>query len=114
MRRCINEIQKNVIDGVVDLDSLIKVKDVFVENLYNIVKQGLALKARKKVIENEHVFSGDYTELLRSLFDYVCENKQINEQTKTQNLLTISEHLYRAAFVADPEINFYSCLLSLK
>ena len=114
LRRCINEIQKNVIDGVVDLDSLIKVKDVFVENLYNIVKQGLALKARKKVIENEHVFSGDYTELLRSLFDYVCENKQINEQTKTQNLLTISEHLYRAAFVADPEINFYSCLLSLK
>lgn len=114
LRRCINEIQKNVIDNKIDLSCLTRVKDVFVENLYNIIKQGLALKARKKVIENEHVFSGDYTELMRSLFDYVCDNKQINDQTKTQNLLVISEHLYRAAFVADAEINFFSCLLSLK
>lgn len=113
LRKCINEIQKNVIGGELLFDNLIKVKDTFVENLYNIVTSGLCLKARKKVIENEHVFSGDYTELMRSLFNYIDDCNKINDQTKAQQLLIISEHIYRSAFVADPEINFYSCLLSL-
>ena len=112
LRKCINEIQKSIINGVISFDSLIKVKDTFVSGIYSIVQQGYVLKARKKVIENEQVFNGDYTELLRALFNYIhdVDNK---DDVKAQQLIIVSEHLYRAAFVVDPEINFYSCLLAI-
>jgi DNA polymerase III delta prime subunit len=113
LRRCINEIQKNTHQGKLFLNELVKVKDAFVESLYNITRQGLAIKARKKVIENEHVFGGDYNELLRSLFNYVDEAPGVNDLKKSEHMLIVSEHIYRSAFVADPEINFYSCLLTL-
>lgn len=113
LRKCINEIQKNIIDGKLQLDNLIKVKDAFVEALYKITTQGLSLKARKKVIENEHVFGGDYTELLRAMFNYIHDEESINDITKAEQLVMVSEHMYRAAFVMDPEINFYTCLLNL-
>lgn len=114
LRKCINEIQKNTIDGKIVLENLIKVKDAFVESLYKIITTGLVIKARKKVIENEHVFNGDYTELLRSLFNYIHENKNIDDGVKAEQLIKVSEYIYRSAFVADPEINCYSCLLTLK
>ena len=113
LRKCINEIQKNVIDGQVVFENLVRVKDAFVESVYKIARQGLAIKARKKIIENEHVFSSDYTEMLRSLFNHIYES-DVSQETKTEHLVVVSEHLYRAAFVVDPEINFYSCLLALR
>ena len=113
LRKCINEIQKNVFDGELLIDNLVKVKDTFVQTLYSIVNQGLALKARKKVIENEQVFNGDYTELLRSLFDHIYDCESVKPDVKSEHMLIVSEHLYRSAFVVDPEINFFSCLLAL-
>lgn len=113
LRKCINEIQKNTIKGQVVFDNLIKVKDAFVESLYSIIKNKLVLKARKKVIENESVFNGDYPELLRSLFNYVHDCDDISDQKKAEQLVVVSEHLYRSAFVVDQEINFYSCLITL-
>jgi len=113
LRKCINEIQKNVIDGQIVFENLVRVKDAFVESVYKIARQGLAIKARKKIIENEHVFSSDYTEMLRSLFNHIYES-DVSQDTKTEHLVVVSEHLYRAAFVVDPEINFYSCLLALR
>ena len=113
LRKCINEIQKNCIGGKVVFDNLIKVKDAFVESLYNIVKGGLVIKARKKVIENETVFNGDYPELMRSLFNYIHDQDDIPDQKKAEQLVVISEYLYRSAFVVDQEINFYSCLIAI-
>lgn len=112
LRKCINEAQKNCYDGFLEFDNLIKVKDTFVSNIYNITKQGLAIKARKKVIENEHVFNGDYVELLRALFDHIHES-DTPDSKKSEHLIIVAEHIYRSAFVVDPEINFYSCLLAL-
>lgn len=113
LRKCINEIQKNTVNDELILENLIKVKDVFIAKLYDITTSGLAIKARKKVIENEHVFGGDYTELLRALFNYIYDSKKISDDVKTRQMIVVSEHIYRSAFVVDPEINFYSCLISL-
>ena len=114
LRKCINEVQKHSIEGQIVFDNLVKVKDTFVDNLYSIVSQGLVIKARKKVIENEMVFNGDYPELLRALFNYIHDNNKISQEVKAEQLVVVSEYLYRSAFVIDQEINFYSCLLSLK
>jgi len=112
LRKCINEIQKNSIEGELCFDNLTRVKDQFVESIYKIVQQKLTLKARKKVIENEHVFNGDYTELLRSLFNHIHDSNE-SDNTKANRMVIVSEHIYRSAFVIDPEINFYTCLLEL-
>lgn len=112
LRKCINELQKLTIAGEVNFSNLEHQRDKFVDAIYKAASHGLAIKARKKVIENEHVFSGDYVELLRTLFNHV-DDLDIDQSVKTQHLLTVSEHLYRSAFVADHEINFYSCLIAL-
>lgn len=114
LRKCINEVQKNTIDGEIRFENLVKVKDAFVENIYKIVCQGLTLKARKKVIENETVFNGDYPELMRGLFNHIHDTTAVSDEKRAEHLLMVAEHLYRSAFVVDQEINFFSCLLSLK
>jgi len=111
LRKVINELQKCTVDGELLIDK-IDINRKFIENLYKLLQQGLVLKLRKTVIENESRFSGDYTELLRSLFNYI-HDVDIKDQVKTQQLLIAAEHLYRMAFVVDPEINFYSCLVAL-
>lgn len=111
MRKVINELQKCTVDGELLIDK-IDINRKFIENLYTLLQQGLVLKLRKTVIENENRFSGDYTELLRSLFNYI-HDVNVKDSIKTQQLLIAAEHLYRMAFVVDPEINFYSCLVAL-
>lgn len=113
LRKCINEIQKNVVENTLQTENLISIKDSFVDTIYKIISQGLALKARKKVIENEHVFNSDYIELLRSLFNYIHESNSISPEKKSEQLIMVSEFLYRSSFVVDQEINFYTCMLSL-
>jgi len=111
LRKVINELQKSCTNGefrVHSRDNSLK----FAENLYKLVNDGLVLKLRKRVIENEQVFNGDYGELLRDMFNLVCDAK-IKDDIKREHLLIISEHIYRMSFVMDPEINFYSCLVAL-
>ena len=112
LRKCINEIQKSVIDDKLSFDNLLSIKNSFIEGIYKIVQGGLVLKARKKVIENESVFNGDYNELLRQMFNYIHDNT-IPDNIKTEQLMIVAEHIYRSSFVMDPEINFYSCLIAI-
>ena len=84
----------------------------FVGKVYKLITPSSVLPLRKKIIENESIFNGDYPELMRDLFNYVCDAK-ISDSLKQQQLLIVSEYLYRSSFVLDPEINFFSCLLML-
>ncbi len=59
------------------------------------------------------MFNNDYASLLKQMFDDVVETQPATQKTKKQ-LLVISEHLYRSAFVLDQEINFNSCCISLE
>lgn len=111
LRKTINELQKCSVDGQINIQQT-NISKTFVENIYQLVQKGLVLKLRKLVIENENKFGNDYTELLRSLFNYAHDTK-IKDDIKREHLLIIAEHLYRMAFVLDPEINFYSCLVAL-
>ena len=111
LRKAINEIQKNVFDNKVSV-SKIKISEKLIENIYSLVQKGLVLKLRKIVIENENRFNGDYSNLLKLLFNHVY-NAGIKDDVKRLQLIAISEHMYRSSFVSDPEINFYSCLLAI-
>jgi replication factor C small subunit len=111
LRKAINELQRKsssgTFSGVSSLTS-----DRFVSSLYKLMRDGEVLKLRKHVIEAEPNFGGDYPGLLRMLFDEI-EQVEPSASTKSESLLIVGEHLYRAAFVLDQEINFYTCLVAL-
>jgi replication factor C small subunit len=111
LRKIINEAQKSSIGGKFIPNDKAR-HDKFVTNVYKLITPSTVLKLRSKIIENEAVFNGDYPELLRTLFNHVCDAK-ISDILKQQQLLIISEYIYRSSFVLDPEINFFSCLLML-
>lgn len=111
LRRAINEIQLRIVDGKYQHKQLNNV-DELICNIYKLVTAGKTLKLRKLIIENESKFNGDYTQLLKDLFDHV-HDVDINSDQKRKQLLVIAEHIYRSAFVADQEINFFSCLLAI-
>jgi len=112
LRKIINELQKQTIDRKLTI-TLTSQTPKFIENIYKLVSDGKVMILRQKIIENESVFNKDYVELLRSLFNHVCDCRNINENIKQQHLVIISEHIYRSAFVLDQEINFFSCLVMI-
>jgi hypothetical protein len=63
---------------------------------------------RKYVIEREQEFSGDYLQLLKEMFEVMFET-----DSDANNLLIISEGMYKDAIVIDKEINWFSTCLKL-
>lgn len=110
VRRCINELQKNSINGELTLDTC-TVQSVIPE-LYEFVVKRNITELRRYLISNEIKFNSDYVNLLRETFKYV-DRVETNIETKKVYLLIISEYLYRSAFVVDQEINSYACFICL-
>jgi len=111
MRKIINELQK-FCNGAQQLKITSIDTEKFADQIFDLVRKGAVLKMRKTVIENEEKFGGDYPNLLRDIFNCI-EDSAIDDTKKKESLLIVAEHLYRSAFVADQEINFFSCLVSL-
>ena len=111
LRKAINELQKQSSTGTLSLHDD-HTNDVFASNLIKLLQAGQSLKIRKNVIESEHVFAGDYISLLRSLFNAI-DGSSLPDIQKKECLLVTGEYIYRTAFVADQEINFYTCTLAL-
>jgi len=110
IRKCINDIQKFSIKGVLNIPA--DTNNAFISDLYQLIRQKMVGEIRKHIINNEGQFNADYVHLLRQLFNFIDKNELVLE-TKKMALLVIAEHIYRAAFVADQEINAYSCCINL-
>ena len=111
LRKCINEVQKNSTTNTLQMQSN-ETNESFASAIVKLLGSNAVFKVRKHVIENEHVFGGDYINLLRSIYNNI-DSSDIKSLQKKESLITISEYMYRSAFVADQEINFYTCLLCL-
>ena len=111
LRKAVNELQKRSTTGQFVSDST-TISDRFVSSLYKLVRSGEVLKLRKHVIEAEPTFGGDYPGLLKMLFNEI-ELSSEPPSIKSESLLIVGEHLYRAAFALDQEINFYTCIVAL-
>ena len=110
LRRTINELQKFCRKeslNIVDTDKC----EEFVKQIYLLTVNGHVLKVRKYMIENEEKFNSDYPMLLKLVFDYI--DLLAKSDNKKMHLVIVAEALYRSAFVADQEINCYSCLIQL-
>ena len=111
LRRIINEVQKYTVTGSLKMADNSTCNDM-VKKVLALTLSGHVLKVRKFVIENEEKFNGDYTHLLRQLFDYI-DKSNLTDAQKGMGLVVIAESMYRSAFVVDQEINFYSCMIQL-
>lgn len=111
LRKCINEVQKNSTTSTLQLQAN-ETNESFAAAIVKLLSSNTVFKVRKHVIENEHVFGGDYINLLRSIYNTI-DGSDVKPLQKKESLITISEYMYRSAFVADQEINFYTCLLCL-
>lgn len=113
IRKCINEMQKFSTTGALVIPDL-SIQDDFANNLIKLILENKVLTARKFIIENETAFRGDYSALMKALFDAIQSgNYSLSDKRKKLWLVTVGEYMYRSAFVLDQEINFYCLLVAL-
>jgi DNA polymerase III delta prime subunit len=110
LRRIINDIQKFSVSGVLN----IRFDDCseFAEGLFKKIQKQDLLQLRKEVIENEKVFSNDYSLLLKQLFEVIFQSSTDYEK-KLNMLMIVSKSLENHSLAVDKEINFFSALISL-
>jgi len=112
LRKCINEMQKQCINGVLQI-TVKKDTDELCEHIFTSIQQGDTLNLRRYVIENEDLFDSDYENLLKNLLNHYYSQK-IEDNAKKQAILTIADHLFKITQVSDQEICFFACVLALE
>lgn len=111
IRLTINKIQKAIVNNELVIDTKLSVK--VVNDLYCLVKKGFALKSRQYMIQKQDDFGNDFQKLLKDLFDCIDSDSTLEENNKKLALIIVHDHIYKASFVADQEINAYVCLINL-
>lgn len=105
-RRCLNELQRYSVAGVIDEGVLVNLADVNIKELTDALKEKDFRKMRAWVANN---IDNDPQTIFRKLYD------GLDEQVKTvpQLILLLADYQYKAAFVADHEINLVACLTEI-
>ena len=112
LRKCINEIQKHSIDGVLNIDGKTD-NNSLCSYIWTGILNKSSLQTRKYLIENDHLFDNDYDQLLSNVLNYIYD-LEIDELQKKQAIVQIADSLFRSSNVIDKEINAFACLLSLE
>jgi len=113
IRRIINDLQKYSVSG-----QLIIKEDNQISNFASSIFKDLTAKTssveiRKKIIEAEKSFNGDFQSLMKELFEYIYRS-DFKDNVKKSLMLNLGEYMYRDATVLDKEINFFCCIIALE
>ena len=107
-RRVLNELQRYSVSGTIDAGLLVNIGDESYSELIKALKAKNFTDARKWVGKNS---DADTTEVFRTLYD---KSVDIIEQSSIPQLvLILAEYQYKAAFVADKEINMMAALTEI-
>ena len=112
IRKIINQVQKYSVHGTFEVKDTLNKNDI-VNKIHSELLNNRVMELRKYLIENETEFQGDYSNLLKMYLNFLY-NCDINPDKIRQAIITISEHLYRDAFVLDKEINAFACFCQLE
>ena len=112
LRKCIGELQKHCIDGVLNIKSN-SISDELIETIWENIISKNGLKTRKYLIENDGMFNSDWDQLLVRLLNNIYERNTKDEMKKAM-IVTIADHLDKSTRVLDKEINFFACILNLE
>ena len=106
-RRIINELQRYSQFGKIDTGILAQIGDVSIDEIIGFVKSKDFSSIRKWVATHEI----DSTIFYRKIYDSLYE--VMKPQSIPQAVLILADYQYKAAFVADHEINTVACLTEI-
>ena len=106
-RRVISELQRYSQFGKIDVGILSQLGDVPIEKIVGHIKDKNFGEVRKWVATNDV----DSNTLFRKLYDALYEKLKSHSIPKA--VLILADYQYKAAFVADQEINTVACLTEL-
>ena len=107
-RRIINECQRYAVGGDIDVGVLSESGDVKVVELMKYLKEKDFTSVRKWVSTNIH---NDQSLIFRKIYD--CLYEKMQPQSIPSAVLILADYQYKAAFVADAEINLTACLTNI-
>ena len=107
-RRVLNELQRYSATGHIDTGILVNLGDDNFKKLISHLKDRNFKDMRKWVGQNQDVES---TALYRRLYD--TASTIISDRSIPQLVLHIADYSYKAAFVADQEVNLVACLTEI-
>jgi len=107
-RRLLNEVQRYSVSGKIDEGILAQLSDVRIKDLIDAMKAKKFSEMRKWAVEN---IDDDSAKLFRKLYDALSEH--MDPSSIPDAILILAEYQYKAAFVADQEINLVACLTEL-
>jgi DNA polymerase III delta prime subunit len=99
-RRVLNELQRYSVNGSIDTGIFVNISDTTYKGLVNHLKNKNFTEMRKWVAENADM---ETTSIFRKLYDTAHE--YVKPNSIPELVLILAEYQYKAAFVADPEIN---------
>lgn len=106
-RRTINELQRFSQFGKIDIGVLAQVTDVSLSDVTKFLKEKDFKNIRKWVASNQIDSQTIFRKLYDSLYDILVP------QSIPQAVIILADYQYKAAFVADAEINIVACLTEL-
>lgn len=105
-RRVLNELQRYSSSGTIDEGILVNISDANMKELISALREKDFKKMRTWVVNN---LDNDPNVLFRKLYDTLLpEVVQV-----PQLVLLLADYQYKAAFVADAEINLVACLTEI-
>ena len=107
-RRVLNELQRYSATGRIDSGILVNFSEENLKGLVELLKVKNFTEVRKWVAENNDI---DQTVFFRKLYDTASQYLKTN--SIPQLVITLAEYQYKAAFVADHEINILACLTEI-
>lgn len=107
-RRTLNELQRYSAAGRIDSGILTNLAEENMQDLIKNLKEKNFTNVRKWVGENNDI---DTTVFLRRLYDQA--NSYLKPSSIPQLVLIVADYQYKAAFVADSEINIVACLTEI-
>lgn len=107
-RRVLNQLQRYSVSGRIDSGLLAAVSDVSIVQLVEYLKDKNFTKMRSWVGEN---LDNDPQAIFRKLYD--SSNKYVKDEFVPKLVMIIADYQYKAAFVADPEVNLVACLTEI-
>lgn len=107
-RRVLNELQRYSVSGRIDSGILVNMSEESYKELIKEMKAKNFSEVRKWVGKNS---DADSVSLFRALYDSATEN--IEPASVPQLVLILADYQYKAAFVADAELNIMAALTEI-
>ena len=107
-RRILNELQRYSVSGTIDAGLLVNIAEINIRELMESMKRKEFTNVRKWVVDN---LDNDPSRMFRRIYDNLYD--YVDDSSIPHIVIILGEYQYKAAFVADQEINLMACLTEI-